>query len=70
MAQQMAIGGHRLGFGATLRTDRWWVGPLLRWEAEIGLRGWLANRVGDGGLGASWYPTLRDAKEACAEDSV
>ncbi len=29
MAEQIAIGGHRGGFAATARTDRWWVGPLL-----------------------------------------
>ena len=28
MAEFAQAGGHRIGFGATLRTDRWWAAPL------------------------------------------
>lgn len=41
------------------------------WTIErMGNDGWTARRTDDGaGLGASWYPRLRDAKEACLADA-
>ena len=29
MSERVGIGGHPAGFAATVRDDRWWVGPLL-----------------------------------------
>jgi hypothetical protein len=39
MAQQLALGGHPIGFAATTRSDRWWVGALL---TLLGLLGFVA----------------------------
>jgi hypothetical protein len=38
MSGALGIGGHPGGFAATLRTDRWWVGPLL---TILGLGGFV-----------------------------
>ena len=29
MSEALQMGGHPTGFAATVRTDRWWIGPLL-----------------------------------------
>ena len=55
MAHQVAVGGHRLGFGATLRTDRWWVGPLL---TLLGLCGFIVYATWAAFQGA-YYFTIR-----------
>lgn len=52
MAQQMAVGGHRLGFGATLRTDGWWVGPLL---TLLGLCGFIVYATWAAFQGAYYF---------------
>ncbi|MCZ6695810.1 MAG: succinate dehydrogenase [Acidobacteria bacterium] len=38
MAQTIAVGGHPAGTAATVRSDRWWVGPLL---TVLGLGGFV-----------------------------
>jgi hypothetical protein len=46
-----AVGGHPRGFGRTLRTDAWWIGPLLTVLGLVAFFGYATVRAFEG----AWY---------------
>ena len=52
MSERLGIGGHPGGFAATLRTDRWWVGPLL---TVLGLGGFAVYATWAAFQGRHYY---------------
>jgi len=52
MAEAAIVGGHRAGFAATLRSDRWWVGPLL---TALGLGGFAVYATWAALQGSYYY---------------
>ncbi|PYT36684.1 MAG: succinate dehydrogenase [Acidobacteria bacterium] len=52
MAEAARAGGHIIGFAATTRTDRWWVGPLL---TVLGLGGFVVYATWAAFQGSHYY---------------
>lgn len=68
LSEAKAFRVKRVGPGHYETSNGWEI--IQEEPGGIGKRGWLISRIGDGGLSASWEPTLRDAKEAAqAEDA-